>query len=441
MFFQAPTLLISDWPCQELFVRILAATFTTKPLGFSVDSSPATGAEKTSSDSISSLDLRKTLVSDDVVAILASILPNISKILIDTDRITVATTTVSAQVLTPTFRWKSYPQNVTQSTLDILYAMSKIPEASKVWRKDVAEAFNDSKFFCACSLSLAEHGWLPILRQWTLLDKDRMPELLARLSSPTSAGIMFGVGASSARLEGDRKTQLNLRRMVSLVLASPEDTFVANLSGIQDRLVDLMTATAASSPSSATRSEIFMLLRSLVLRILPIHMASFWPIINSELYDAIASLFSGGSHDTYNTYCVVQACKLLETLLVLAPDDFQLREWLFITDTIDAVYRPPSWEPVALVDELSEDLDSKDSVSQIAGTPIVNSRGSRRKPFLTSDTVKGVSKEDLVDQVLRPFFRQLSINSFESVYSMEAPDWQACYDDLLVDIFDDSTIV
>lgn len=422
-------------------MRILAATFTTKPLGFSLDSSPATGAVKTSSDSLPSLDLRKTLVSDNVVAILASIMPNLSKILIDTDRITVAVTTVSAQVLTPTFRWKSYPHNVTKSTLDILYAMSRIPEASKTWRKDVAEAFNDSKFFCASSLILAEHGWLPILRQWTLLDKDRMPELLARLSSPTSAGIMFGVGASSARLEADRKTQLNLRRIVALVLASAEDTFVANLSGIQEKLVDLMAATAASSPSSATRSEIFMLLRSLVLKILPVHMASFWPIINSELYDAIASLFSDGSHDTYNIYCVIQACKLLETLLVLAPDDFQSREWLFITDTIDAVYRPPSWEPVALVDELSEDLDSRAGVSHSVVTPLVSSLGSRRKPFLTSEIVKGVSKEDLVNEVLRPFFRQLSINSFESVYSMEAPDWQACYDDLLIDTFDDSTIV
>ena len=389
-----------------------------------------------------SLDIRKTLISDDVVAILASILPNISKILVDSDRITAATSTISTQVLIPTFRWKSYPQNVTQSTLDILYSMSRIPEASKMWRKDVAEAFSDPRFFCASSLNLAERGWMPVLRQWALLDKDRIPDFLTRLSSPTSAGIMFGVGASSARSEADRKTQLNLRRMAVLVLAADDDTFVVNLSTFQEKLIELMGATAASSPSSATRAEIFMLLRGLILKVSPIHMRSFWPIITSELHDAISSLFSDEVRDTYNINCVMQACKLLETLLVIAPDDFQMGEWIFITDTIDAVYRPADWDPVALVDELAEDLDSKASVSYSAVASLSNAtQSSKRKPLLTSAIIKDVPKEDLINRILRPFFHQLSINAFESTYSMEAPDRQACHDDLLIDIFDDSTIV
>lgn len=423
-------------------MRILAATFTTKPLGFTNEASPAMGAEKTSSDSLQSLDLRKSLVSEDVIAILASILPGITKILIDSDRIVAAITTISTQVLIPTFRWKSYPQNVTRNTLNILYSISKIPEASKIWRKDVGEAFNDPKFFCVASLNLAKQGWLPLLRQWTLSDKDCMPDFLARLSSPTSAGIMFGVGASSARLEADRKTQLSLRRMAVLVLAAADDAFVVNLVGIQEKLADLMNATAASSPSSATRAEIFMLLRGLVLKISPIHMTSFWPIINSELYDAISSLFPDETHDTYNINCVVQACKLLEILLILAPDDFQMSEWLFITDTVDAVYRPADWDPTALVDELAEDLDSIAGASHSAVIPFSNtSQSGKRKPLLTSAMIKGVPKEDIFDRVLRPFFRQLSINVFESTYSMEIPDWESCYDDLLIDVFEDSTIV
>lgn len=388
------------------------------------------------------MDLRKTPLSHDIIFIIASILPHISKILTDSDRVVAATTTISTQVLIPTFRWKSYPQNVTKSILDILYAMARIPEASKTWRKDVAEAFNDPRFFCAHSLSLAEQGWLPILRQWALLDKDRMSEFLARLSPPTSAGIMFGVGASSARLEADRKTQLNLRRMAVLVLAAADDAFIVNIATFQEKLVELMTATAASSPSSATRAEIFMLLRALIFKTSPVHMTSFWPVIHSELSDAISSLFPEGTHDTYNAYCVLQACKLLEVLLIMAPEDFQMREWLFITDTIYAVYRPADWDPVALVDVLAEDLDAKAGISQSATVPLANATHSgKRKPLLTSSTVQGVPKEDLISRVLRPFFRQLSINVFESTYSMEAPDWQACYDDLLIDLFDDSTVV
>lgn len=143
---------------------------------------------------------------------------------------------------------------------------------------------------------------------------------------------------------------------------------------------------------------------------------------------------------------MVQGSKLLELLLVLAPDDFQLREWLFITDTIDAVYRPRDWDPVALVDELAEDLDSRAGLRSAYSQHAFNNNSStsseiKRKPLLISELVKGVAREELVDRVLRPFFRGLSINSFESVYSMEAPEWQACYEDLLADVFDEGTIV
>ena len=374
------------------------------------------------------MDVRKPPVAHDIVAILASIMPNLQKILIDNDRITAATTIVSTQVITPTIRWKTYPQNVTESTLDMLFAMSKIPEASKTWKKDVAEAFNDPRFFCVSSLNLAEQGWLPILRQWTIIDKDRLLDYLSRLSTPTSAGIMFGVGANSARLEADRKAQLNLRRMATLILAAADDTFVVNLAGIQEKVMEILTATAASSPSSITRAEIFMLLRALVLKTSTVHLASFWPIISSELYDALSSLLPDQDTQTYNAYSVVQACKLLDALLTTIPDDFQLREWLFITDTIDAVYRPATFTPTALVDRLAEDLGLKAQVRPSA------------RPFLASISVTDMSKEDLVNSLL-PYLQQLSINSFERTYRMEAPDWKGCWGNLLGDLFDDGTLI
>lgn len=388
---------------------------------------------------------RKATGPDDVVALVASILPNISKILVDTDRIAAATITISTQILTATFRWKTFPRNVTASTLDILKTMSRIPEASKTWRRDVAEAFNDARFFCTDSVELIQDGWMPVLRQWAILDKDRMPELLSRLSSPTSAGIMFGVGASSARLEADRKTQLNLRRMALLMLSADNDTFVVNLSGLQEKLVDLMTATAASSPSSTTRAEVYMVLRALVLKNSSVHLASFWPIVNTELYDALSSLNPTDTHDTYNLSCVLQAAKLLDTLLTISPDDFQMREWLFVTDTIDAVYRPPNWKPMALADGLAESLDTKAGAPHSATILLGNAQPQQahqgRKPLLTWNTVKDIPKEMLVDQVLRPFLRQLSITSFESIYRMEAVDRKACCDELLKDLFDDNMLV
>ena len=318
--------------------------------------------------------------------------------------------------------------------------MSRIPEASKIWRKDIAEIFNDSRFFCASSLDIIQQGWMPILRQLVLLDKDRVADILSRLSSPASAGIMFGVGASSARLEADRKAQLNLRRIALLILSADHDTFVTNLGLLQEKLSDLMAATVASSPSSSTRADIYMVLRSLIQKVTPVHLASLWPIISTELHEALSSLNTLHTNAKYNVTAVLQAAKLLDTLLLTAPDDFQLREWLFITDTIDAVYRPPDWRPTALVDELAESLDAKAGARQsgLVATPHIQ---QGRQHLLTWDAVHDVPEGDLVDRILRPFLRQLSITAFESTYQMEASDLDECVQDLLQDLFDEKTLV
>ncbi|MCJ1395445.1 hypothetical protein MMC18_008331 [Xylographa bjoerkii] len=428
----------------DLFVRLLTATLTIRPMGFSLDSPHTANQDKLNTDTFStraSLDNRSSTGSESLINVLAIIAPNLSKVLKDADRIASTCLTISTQVIGPTFRSRNFPENISQRTMDLMIALASIPEAAKAWKKDVAEAFNDPKFF-STSLSLAVNGWVPIVRQWSLADKERMPELLARLTSPTSAGIMFGVGANSARLEADRKAQLNLRRMAFLILTAASDTFVVNMTALQEKLVDLLNATAASSPSSTTRAEIYMLIRALLLKTSAHHLASLWPTINSELYDAISSVFPDQTTDVPNVACLLQACKLLDTLLTLELDDFQMQEWLFITDTTDAVYRSTDSKSVAMVDELAEELDSGAGASLFTNASLTNApQGEKRRPLLTASVTKGVGKEDMMEKVLRPFFRQLSIYAFESTYSMEAPDWKACFDDLMADLFDDSTLV
>ena len=328
-----------------------------------------------------------------------------------------------------------------------------MPNNQKTWKKDIGDAFNDARFF-ASPVSLVRSDWLSLLKQWTITDKERMPDILSRITPPTTAGIVFGVGATSARLEADRKTQLNLRRIATLIIASPNDTFVTEFPNILEKLVDLLAATSTSSPSSTTRAEIFMVARALVLRTSPIHLSPMWPIINAELHAAISSVAApdhSASSDTYNNTSVLQACKLLDLLICAAPDDFQLHEWLFVTDTIDAIYRLPTYLPVALVDELSEELGSHISSATAAtqqqatitsGTP----QHSRRRPLLgtadgISDELSVDRKEELVAKILRPFFGQLSIFAFESTYAMGALDEEVAVDGLLKDLFDERSIV
>jgi hypothetical protein len=399
-------------------------------------------------DSTPNTDDRSTSKSDDVVSILATIAPKLPKILVEPDRVLSAANTISTSIIGPTFKSKSFPENVSKSTLVLLYQLSRLPNTQKSWKKDLGDAFNDSRFF-ANAASLVDSDWLPLLKQWTISDKERMPELLSRFMAPSTAGIVFGVGATSARLEADRKTQLNLRRVATLVLATADDNFVVDLLAIQEKIVDLLSATTTSSPSSTTRADIYLLLRALALKTSAIHLATLWPIINAELQAAISSVVAPDHSvpsETFNNYSILQACKLLDTLLCIAPDDFQVHEWLFITDTIDAVYRPANMQSIALIDELSEDLGiTAHSTTPADSTLAQASSSTTRKPLLGPGGIndEGVweRKEELVGKVLRPFFSQLSIFAFESTYSMNMPDWEACRQSLLKDLFDERSIV
>jgi hypothetical protein len=382
---------------------------------------------------------RGTTGSEGLISVLAAIIPSLNKVLVESDRVASTVNTISTHVLGPLFRSKTFPENITVRTLELIQALLTVSEASKTVKKDIAEVFNDPRFF-STSLSLAKNGWLPILQSWALGDKERFPELLSRLTSPAAAGIVLGIGASSARIEADKKAQLNLRRIAILILASAKDTYVMNFTTLQEKIIDLLNATASSSPSSLTRAEIYMVIRALVLKTSAVHLSPLWPTINSELFDAISSAYPTAESENINLTCLLQACKLLDILLTLGIDDFQMQEWLFISDTTDAVYRPSNQTSVALVDDLAQALDELPQ-SKSSGQIIADTGSEKRKPLLISEVTKNVPKEEMVDRVLRPFFRQLSIYAFESTYGMQIPDWQMCYDELLADLFDDSTLV
>jgi hypothetical protein len=333
--------------------------------------------------------------------------------------------------------------------MKLLHELARLSNNQKTWKKDVSEAFNDPKFF-SMNVSLVRDDWLPLLKQWTMTDKEKLPEIIGRISTPSTAGIVFGVGATSARLEADRKTQLNLRRVASLILSSPEDTFVTDLPVVFEKLEELLTATPTSSPSSTTRADVYMVVRAMVLKTSAIHLAPLWPVVNAEIHAAVSSVVApdqSAASETYTSPAILQACKLLDLLICAAPDDFQLHEWLFITDTIDAVYRLSSAPPVALVDELSEELGNVGSQTvqdTESVTNMVTSRTQRRPllgPGAINEPVSLERKDELVAKVLRPFFAQLSIFAFESIYAMCPVDRQFCADGLLEDIFDDRTIV
>ncbi|MCJ1309012.1 hypothetical protein MMC25_002667 [Agyrium rufum] len=425
----------------DLFVRLLTATLTIRPMGFSYDTHVIEKASTSTEVKRPSTELAAILGPDELAPVLALIMPDLHKALYDSDRIGTVAAMICTQVIGPTFRSKAFPENLAPHTVDMIAALGKISEALKSWKKEIASIFDDPRFF-SIPIVLVEHGWVTILRQWMLTEKDRIVELISRVPAPTSAGLMFGVGASSARLEADRKAQLNLRRIATLILVAPSDAFVAHMNTIQAKTIELLNATSTSSPSCTIRAEIYMLIRVIVLKFSPVHLSSIWPILNSELQDALSSAFpstSNESQEPLNITSLLQACKLLDVLLTLDLDEFQLQEWLFITDTTDAVY-PSDHPSIALVDELKDHLEST-SRDGARTVDLSTTQTGKRRPLLNHNLTADLTDTQIKEAVLRPFFNQIGIHAFESNYRMEAVDADACISDLVADLFDDTTLV
>lgn len=191
-----------------------------------------------------------------------------------------------------------------------------------------------------------------------------------------------------------------------------------------------------------------MLCRALMLSNSPFNLAPLWPIINDKLQAALMSLLptSQNSGD-FNNLTLLQACKLLDLLITMSPDEFQLHEWLYITDTIDAVYQPADWTPCALTDHIAEALGSSTMEDSLVTTTPGGSTSNRRRPLLDDnlsidkEDIKALPREDFARAVLRPFLSQLSIHAYEGVYSLEAPDLTALRESLLQDLLDLGTVV
>jgi len=139
---------------------------------------------------------------------------------------------------------------------------------------------------------------------------------------------------------------------------------------------------------------------------------------------------------------ILSACKFLDLLLVLQTEEFQIHQWIFITDTVDAIYRPEHWFPDAMMDRLAEvandpqssQNNTVDRVSQ-GDTPtistFVDNAHPMRKPMLNS-----IRQIESVRE-LAPFFSSVSITSYESVYASSGNvDWEAIETGLMDDMFD-----
>ncbi|KAI0756510.1 Dopey, N-terminal-domain-containing protein [Daedaleopsis nitida] len=353
-------------------------------------------------------------------------LPNIRKFLIDSDKILTACNQIVYNIVNPALKGKARPLDVEDDIVAIIREMTKINVAVKAWRAPVYDSLNDSR--CFNSTADAGEKWTPIIKSFFDTDKTALPELLGKITTVASANIFTN------REYEMLLRSLNLRRLSYVILSAEKNHFLTQLPSIQEKLVD--TLRNVSAP--IVQSEVFLCVRVLLCRLSPHNLSSFWPVILTELYRILEQVLENIPGDgSEELGLILSACKLLDLLLVLQTEEFQVHQWIFITDTVDAVYRPEDWFPDALLDRLAEvvgalpvtESDARPSASHLRTPSVPNT--PMRRPLLRSlrqiDSVR-----DLV-----PFFSIASISSYETVYhSGGIVDWPMVERGLLEDLFE-----
>ncbi|KAE9401014.1 hypothetical protein BT96DRAFT_956680 [Gymnopus androsaceus JB14] len=318
-------------------------------------------------------------------------LPDMRRILTDNDKVSSACANIVYYIISPSLKGRSKPMEVEPIIVTMIYEMSRMPSAFKTWRSPVTEILNDNRLFND-KISTAPSANIFTNREY---------EMLLR--------------------------SLNLRRLSFVLLAGDKNHYLTILPSIQEKLVDVLRNVTAP----IVQSEVYLCIRVLLCRLSPRNLTSFWPVLLTELYrifeQIMLNLPSDGSEDLP---LVLAACKCLDLLIAIQTEEFQIHQWMFVTDTVDAIYRPNDWFPEAMMDQLAEIAGS---LPRTTTTTTTNGGTISPAPNLSSFTHQRASAiRDLV-----PFFSSVSITTYESVYASNGSiDWDAIEKGLMDDMFD-----
>ncbi|KAK8861427.1 hypothetical protein IAR55_002246 [Kwoniella newhampshirensis] len=354
-----------------------------------------------------------------------SIIPNLRALLVEPDRVNSACSGIGIAIVVPSFKRGI----VNPSILRIVLEITRIPSAVKTWRLQISDAFADSRFFRAKSTE--EIGYWEILICALMdSDKERFSDLLGRITSASSTNIF------SNRDQEMLAKSLNLRRLSFVLIAAERNGYLSQLPAIQERLVEMLRSTAVSP---RVHSEVYLCLRVLMCRISPQHLTNFWPVILAELLRIFEITMDDPPEDgSEQLQLVLAACKFLDLLLVIQSEDFQIHQWMFVTDTTDAAYPPEEHTPEAIMDRLSDILaegavhgagPDKDTDAQSLLLPDQHDVSGLRRPRLSS--VKSLTSL----YQLQSFFSRASMDTFEGVYENVGVDWEVVEEGLNGEIF------
>ncbi|KAK6197414.1 Dopey, N-terminal-domain-containing protein [Scheffersomyces amazonensis] len=400
----------------DFFSRLLNSTVSTKgSLGNSESEEKEEDEVKESTPGVEGV----IIAQDDVLDAITVVLEQLDSILQDSDKVIPSVNIIITYLITPQIRPKKLGE-ISMKTLSLLEIIGK-RHPIKPWKTAVFDVFMDNNFFNFSANKMKV--WNSIISLWISNDRERISDMIVRIT-PTASSTP-GIFTWNENSEIESKIG-SLKRITYLLLIQPTDFFLNYFDEIFNRIE---YALSMSCPI-AYRAAIIILLRALTLKFNELHLLPRWTIITQELI-SVFELFAYKSQKELNSIpndelkLLLNGCKLLDQLLMLGYDEFNLQEWLYISNSPDVINGTSSPNLVAIIDRISKSFDFtylKDEAITIEAPQ------DSLVPLL-----EGVKDITSITK-LRLFFDSLSLIHYERTYGLYAVDIARCTSDILTDL-------
>ncbi|WBW72903.1 Dopey family protein Dop1 [Schizosaccharomyces osmophilus] len=351
------------------------------------------------------------------------LIPNISDLAKDEEKLIGWSIMIVNGFISPIVKARTFPEAFTEMHLDLLVAFSRYTSLCKSWKKEFWDIFNDNNLFRFNTSQLRKLA--PVIQVALYQDLSRLGDLITK----SDLGMTALFTSRDAQL-GVR--QGNLCRITIFILSCHKDFFLPSLPPI----IDLIKRLLGSDPEGVLKKELFLMIRALALRTTSSHLLSLWPVVVSEVQIIFQKYCMADA--TVSKETLMDACKLLDFLTALKPEEFSLHEWVLMMSPLDAVYWSTKTFPKPLVHLVAERL--KDTSSEMFDRNSIES-----SEYSSSATSKAPSSHITsrtpslsafpTDGQLRQFLNAIPIDVYEESYSLSVVDpyWfeESIYKELL----------
>lgn len=358
---------------------------------------------------------------DDLQEAVSSILEYFDDIIQDSDKVNLAVNSIISSMITQQVKAKKIT-DFSSKTIDLIAMIGK-NTPNKAWKNLVFDIFMDDSFFMGGSKHL--QTLKPILSNWIVNDKDKLGELISRISPSAQTASHIFIWNEKSEIESKI---LTIKRISYLLMIQPIDFFLTSLDSVFDRV----EYSLSSSCPPAYRSEISVLFRVMLLKYSELHLLPHWSTIINEITTVFAfiesrSLKELGSLSDDELSLTLNSCKLLDQLLLLKYDEFNLSEWIFVSCHADVTTGTSKELLVAIIDRISLKVDQV--LSKEPPIRITQPEGKLQPLLQQAKSLKSIAD-------LRNFFDSLSLITYERVYGLHEVDFDGCergiFEDLVI---------